>query len=173
MRMASLTAVLVPLLILTACRAEETGIDAVVIDAKLEEAEAITLVMLGGATWGEAIMTFTDTAGVVRQVPVAFGGPAGGLVMDVHVSQEDFLFDGSTTASLQIPEGGVAVDELFGLYDGGGGGIALGLGFCDLQIDNDAGVRLVITGACGGLALARSENWLTLSSDGEIVELEP
>lgn len=159
-----------PLLVTTACSVDATGVDAVAVSAVLSDHQAVALVMLGGATWGDATMVVTDDAGVVREVPVAFAGPSGGLLMDVHVAQEDFLFDGSDTAELRIPEEGVPFDDLFGLYDGGGGSIALGLGYCDLQVDNDAGVRLVINGACGGMGIARSENWLTMSADGDVVE---
>ena len=80
------------------------------------------------------------------------------------------MFAGSDAASLRLPEGGVAVDDLFGLYDGSSGSIALGLGYCDLQLDNQAAVSLVINGACAGFGLVRSENWLTFSTDGEVTE---
>jgi hypothetical protein len=156
-----------------ACQVVGTGLDVQVVSATLTDHKAITLVIVGGATWGDAIMSFTDTAGVTREVPVAFAGPAGGLVMDVHIAREDLLFDNSTTAELQIPEGGVPVDDLFGLYDGSGGGAALGLGICGHNLDNDAGVRLVLSGACAGLALARSENWITMSTDGDVIDPVP
>lgn len=165
-------ALICPLLFLgaTGCRPALTGIDAVVVEATLSNHEAIALVILGGATWGEANLSFTDADGLVREVPVAFAGPSAGLAMDVHVTQEDLLFTGSDSAALRLPEGGVPVDDLFGLYDGSGGSIALGLGYCDLQLDNPAGVSLVINGACGGFGMVRSENWLTFSADGEVTE---
>lgn len=153
------------------CRVETTGIDATIVDATLSDYEAISLVMLGGATWGEATMHVTDTAGIVREMPVSFAGPSGGLLMDVHVAQEDMLFEGSDEGLLQLPEGGVGIDDVFGTYDGGGGGIGLGLGYCGLELDNDAAVRLVINGVCGGMSMARTENWLTLTLDGEVTEI--
>lgn len=153
------------------CRVETTGVNATAVQATLTDYEAIALVMLGGATWGEAILRVVDDADVVREMPISFAGPSGGMLMDVHVSQQDLLWEGSDDGLLQIPEGGVAMDDLFGLYDGGGGSIGLGLGYCDMQLDNDAAVRLVITGACGGMSMARSENWLTVSVDGDVTEV--
>jgi hypothetical protein len=153
------------------CQVERTGINATAVQATLSDHQAIALIIIGGATWGDAILRVVDDADVVREVPVAFAGPSGGLVMDVHVTQEDMLFDGSDVAELQIPEGGVPLDDLFGLYDGGGGSIALGLGYCGMELDNDAAVRLVINGVCGGMGMARSENWLTMSVDGDVVDV--
>ena len=155
------------------CRSDGPGVNAIAVQASLSDYEAIALVMLGGATWGEAIMRVVDDADVVREMPIAFAGPSAGMLMDVHVSQEDLLFEGSDSGALQIPEGGVPIDDLFGLYDGGGGSIGLGLGYCDLQLDNDAAVRLVINGACGGMSIARTENWLTVSVDGDVTEVVP
>jgi hypothetical protein len=153
------------------CRVEGTGINTTAVQATLSDYEAISLVMLGGATWGEATLHVTDNAGVVREMAVSFAGPSGGLLMDVHVAQEDLLFEGSDEGLLQIPEGGVPMDDIFGTYDGGGGGIGLGLGYCGLELDNNAAVRLVINGVCGGMSMARTENWLTLSVDGEVTEI--
>jgi hypothetical protein len=153
------------------CYVETTGINATAVQATLSDYETIALVILGGATWGEATMRVVDDANVVRDVPVSFAGPSGGILMDVHVTKEDLLWDGSDAGFLEIPEGGVAMDALFGLYDGGGGSIGLGLGYCDMQLDNDSAVRLVINGACGGMSMARSENWLTMSVDGDVTEV--
>lgn len=154
----------------TGCSVDGTGLDVIAVSASLSNHQKVALVILGGATWGDATMDFTDDTGVTRSVPVGFAGPSGGLLMDVHVSQDDLLFDSSETAELQIPDGGVPVDDLFGLYRGGSGSIALGLGYCDMQLGNEAAVRLVISGACAGMGMARAENWLTMSTDGDVTE---
>jgi hypothetical protein len=152
------------------CAVGGTGLDVQVVSATFSDYQALAMVMIGGATWGDGTMVFTDDAGDTRQVQVAFAGPSAGLVMDVHVAQKDFLFEGWDSAKLEIPEGGVAIDDVFGLY--GGGGLALGLGYCDLAVSNDASVRLVIEGACGGMGFARSENWLTMTADGQVTDVE-
>jgi hypothetical protein len=157
----------------TGCGAGPLDLDATVKSASLSDAESLAVVILGGATWGEALLTFTDEDDVVRDVPIAFAGPSVGLLMDVHVMQSDFLFDGSTKTELQLPDDPVTANDLFGLYDGGGGGLALGLGVCGLAIDNRASVRLVIEGPCGGVSIAHEENWLTLGVDGDVVERAP
>lgn len=152
------------------CRVGGTGLDVIVTQASFAEFEEIAVVMIGGATWGEGVLNFVDDTETVRSVPIEFGGPSIGMLMDVHVAREDLLFENSMNVELQIPDGGVPADEMFGLYDGGGGGIALGLGYCQHELDNQAAVRFVLSGICGGMSMAAQENWLTLDVTGDVTE---
>lgn len=154
----------------TGCRVGSTGLDVIVTEASFAEFEEIGLVIIGGATWGEGVINFVDEADVVRSVPVEFGGPSVGMLMDVHVAREDLLFENSATVELQIPEGGVPADDLFGVYDGGGGGLALGLGYCQHELDNQAAVRFVLSGICGGMNMAAHESWVTFDVAGDVTE---
>lgn len=152
------------------CRVGGTGLDVIVTEASFAEFEETAMVIVGGAKWGDGVLEFVDDAGGIRSVPIEFGGPSFGMLMDVHLAREDLLFENSMIVELQIPEGGVPADDLFGVYDGGGGGIALGLGYCQHELDNQAAVRFVMSGICGGMSMAAQENWLTLDVTGDVTE---
>jgi hypothetical protein len=149
----------VTLITLTGCGApgdELAGVKAV--SGDLSGWKEVEVAVIGGFVAADATLTFTDEAGAGHSVPVGVGGPVVGFIFEFHDIEEDSFFEGSGGASLNIPDGGVDVPDLFKPYNGSGGGAGLAFGGSTHELKNDAGVGI----DAGGLGIAM----------GMIVDLE-